>query len=178
MADTERTNLLQIAEAHHEKIRRQAKGSAADALAAGRVLLAAKAAAPRKGWLAALKSTTSITPRSLQRYMVLARVADAGMLGENAGEMSFSEAYRLAVRQAVRLARKSTAATPASRAAAGGEQTQALRAFRQAARAAITAGVPFKKLERELAERVGAELLGADVIGGEPIAAEDESAGE
>lgn len=161
MAEAGESGLLETAEAHHRKIKGQAKGSAADALAAGRALIAAKAATPGKRWLAALKSATSMTARSVQRYMLLARARDAGMLGENVEEMSFSQAYRQAVRQAVKVARKSTAASTVGKpaAAAAAEQSQALKAFRQAARAAIAAGVSFKKLERELDERIGAQVL-------------------
>lgn len=152
--------LLEEAEAHHEKIRRQARGSAADALAAGRALLAAKAATPKKRWLAALKNITSMTPRSVQRYMVLARAMDAGFLEGDLEEMSFSQAYRLALRQAVRSARKSAAASP--RTGEEAEFSKAVRVFRRAARAAISSGVPYARLERELAESIGAKLLGRD----------------
>jgi hypothetical protein len=162
MPEVPGSTLLETAEAHHQKIAQQAKGSATDALAAGQALLTAKAATPGKGWLAALKSSTSMTPRSVQRYMLLARAKNAGLLGDNVDEMSFSQAYRLAVRQAVKIARKSTAAPAGGKRseAKAAEQTKALKAFRQAARAAIAAGVSFKKLERELDERIGAEALG------------------
>ena len=161
MSEVQGATLLAAAETYHQKIREKAKGSAVDALAAGRALLAAKAATPGKRWLAALKDATSMNPRSVQRYMLLARAEKAGILDANVEEMSFSQAYRLAVRQAVRIARQSTAATPGNKpsAAAVAEHRQALRAFRQAARAAIAAGVPFRKLERELAERIGATVL-------------------
>jgi hypothetical protein len=160
MSEVVESALLKAAEAHHQKIKWQAKGSAADALAAGRALLTAKAATPGKGWLAVLKNTTSMNPRTVQRYMLLARAMDAGLLGDSIDDMSFSHAYRLAVKQAVRIARKSTVASPGDRpAAATAEQNKALAEFRRAARVAISAGVPFKKLERELNERIGARIL-------------------
>ena len=79
--------------------------------------------------------------------------------------MSFSHAYRLAVKRAVRVARKFTAVTPATerQAAANAEQAKALRAFRQTARTAILVGVPFKKLERELNERIGMRILNSSL---------------
>lgn len=155
------TAFLEAAEQHHQKIKRHAQGSAADALAAGRALIAAKAATPKKGWLVALKGATSMTPRSVQRYMLLARAMDAGLLGEALENVSFSHAYRVAVRQALRIARKSTAASQGGRAGpdARSERNNALKAFRQAARAAMSAGVTFKRLEFELAERVGVQVL-------------------
>jgi hypothetical protein len=161
MAELTIAGPLETAEAHHQKIQRQAKGSAAAALAAGRALLEAKAATPGKRWLATLKSATSMNPRTVQRYMLLARASNAGILGENVEAMSFSEAYRLAVRQAVRIARKAAPPKGGTKptAAASEEHNKALRAFRQAIRAAIAAGIPFRRLERELDERVGAQVL-------------------
>jgi hypothetical protein len=168
MSELAKTGLLETAEAHHRKIKGQAKGSAADALAAGWALLQAKAATPGKRWLAALKSATSMNPRSVQRYMLLARAKDAGILGENVEAMSFSEAYRLAVRQAVRIARKSAPASSGTKpAAASEEHTKALKAFRQALRGAIAAGIPFRRLERELNERIGAQVLTRGSAAGE-----------
>jgi hypothetical protein len=167
MSELAKTGLLETAAAHHRKIKGQAKGSAADALAAGSALLEAKAATPGKRWLAALKST-SMNPRSVQRYMLLARAKDAGILGENVEAMSFSEAYRLAVRQAVRIARKSAPASSGTKpAAASEERNKALKAFRQALRGAIAAGIPFRKLEREMNERVGAQVLTRGSAAGE-----------
>jgi len=176
MARADEVALLETAEALHKKINRQARGSAAAALAAGRALLAAKAAAPGKGWLAALKSHTSMTPRSVQRYMLLARATDGGMLGEGIEELSFSQAYRLAVRLAVRVARKSAGASRTGNptVAAGGRPNPALKVFREAVREAMAAGVPFKILERELAERAGAQLLKGTSAAGERARAEDE----
>src|SRR5438067_10000041 len=118
MTETTDSPLLQTAEAHHQKIKGQSKGSAIDALSAGNALLAAKAATPGKRWLAVLKRTTSMNPRTVQRYMMLARAKEAGMLDENVNEMSFTEAYRLAVRQALRVARRSDAAAAGSEASA------------------------------------------------------------
>jgi hypothetical protein len=159
MANSERIALLETAEAHHAKVSERAKGSAGEAIAAGRALLAAKAAAPAKGWLPALKSHTSMKQDKAQRYMVLARATGAGLLAETIGEMSFSQAYRLAIRQAARIARKATAGAPPTDAAVVAERQEALKTFRHALRAAVSAGVSFRILEQELAKRAGAELL-------------------
>jgi hypothetical protein len=166
--------LLRAAESHHQKIKGQGKGSAADALAAGQSLLEAKAATPGKRWLQVLKQTTSMNPRTVQRYMLLARAKEAGILGENVQEMSFSEAYRLAVRQALRIARNAGAGAGGKAGAASAEeQNTALKAFRQAIRAAIAAGVPFRRLERELQQRISSQVLaiGAAAEAGETAAA-------
>lgn len=162
MSDHVENPLLRSAEAHHQKIKGQGKGSAADALAAGQSLLEAKAATPGKRWLQVLKQTTSMNPRTVQRYMLLARAKEAGILGENIAEMSFSEAYRLAVRQALRIARNAGAAAGGAKpsAAAAEEQNAALKAFRQAIRAASAAGVPFRRLERELQQLISSQVLG------------------
>ncbi|MBV9756868.1 MAG: hypothetical protein JO047_07425 [Alphaproteobacteria bacterium] len=155
--------LLRSAELHHQKIKGQGKGSAADALAAGQSLLEAKAATPGKRWLQVLKQTTSMNPRTVQRYMLLARAQEAGILGEDVHQMSFSEAYRLAVRQALRIARNAggTASSAKPGAAGAEEQNNALKGFRQALRAAIAAGVPYRRLERELQQRISSQVLSA-----------------
>lgn len=163
MAELVEGKQLEAAETHHRKITSQAQGSALEALAAGRALLAAKAATPVNTWLAVLKASTSMNPRTVQRYMLLARAMDAGLLGPTLEDMSFSQAYRLAVRQAVRTARKSAAAAPGTRAARTPEKARAVTRFRRAARRAISAGVPFKQLERELDERIGAAVLNLPV---------------
>lgn len=177
MAELTIAGPLETAEAHHQKIQRQAKGSAAIALAAGRALLDAKAATPGKRWLATLKSATSMNPRTVQRYMLLARASNAGLLGENVEPMSFSEAYRLAVRQAVRIARK--ASTPNSGTqptpAATEEYNKALKAFRRAVRAAIAVGIPSRRLERELDERIGAKVLSRGSVAAENEEHEDQT---
>ena len=161
MAEHADNPLLRSAESHHQKIKGQGKGSAVDALAAGHDLLQAKAATPGKRWLEVLKRTTSMNPRTVQRYMLLARAKEAGILGENVSEMSFSEAYRLAVRQALRIARHTggPAAGTKPSAAVTEEHNNALKAFRQAIRGAIAAGVPFRRLERELQQRVSSQVL-------------------
>ncbi len=154
-------SLLEAAESHHQKIRFQAKGSVMQALAAGRALLAAKAAAPGKRWLAVLKQSTSMNPRTVQRYMLVARAMDAGLLGADFENMSFSHAYRLAVKQAERAGRRTSAVAAGGAASSGAasEQVRALVQFRQAARAAMSVGVPLTKLERELSERIGPRAL-------------------
>lgn len=158
MSDVMKTTLLEAAESHHRKIRFQAKGSVMEALAAGRALLAAKAAAPGKRWLAVLRASTSMNPRTVQRYMLVARAMDAGLLEADVESMSFSHAYRLAVKQAVRAGRKTAAASASDPAAARvSQQAKAMADFRQATRAAIAAGVPLKKLEHELSRRADAE---------------------
>lgn len=169
MAGAAGGGLLASAEAHHQKIRRQGSGSAADALAAGRALLEAKASSPGKGWLALLRQTTSMNPRTVQRYMLLARGVNAGVLEERElGNISFSRAYQMVVRRAVGIARRSAAQRARSgqpharmREAADPvtQQITAFQVFRQATRAAIAAGVPLMKLERELAECIGAKVL-------------------
>ncbi len=158
--------LLATAEAHHRTVAEQGKGSATDAIAAGRALIQAKEVTPRKGWLTALKNSTSITPRSCQRYMLLARVNDAGMLEQPVDEASFTEAYRLAVRATTKLARasrKKSADAPAEPEVVDEKmketQDQAFKAFRKAARHAVNLGIPFKKLDRELAQTAGTKLV-------------------
>lgn len=175
MAEHAENPLFRSAEAHHQKIKGQGKGSAVDALAAGQDLLQAKAATPGKRWLEVLKRTTSMNPRTVQRYMLLARAKEAGILGDNAKEMSFSEAYRLVVRQALRIARHAGGGAGGAKpsAAVTEEHNNALKAFRQAIRGAIAAGVPFRRLERELQQRISSEILagGASAEAGEKAAA-------
>lgn len=161
MAELLGNPLFRTAEAHHQKIKGQGKGSAADALAAGQALLEAKAATPGKRWLEVLTRTTSMKPRTVQRYMLLARAKNAGILGENVDAMSFSEAYRLAVRQALRIARRSGSGSAGSKrqATVAEKHKHALKAFRQALRAAIKAGVPFRRLEREFQQRISNQVF-------------------
>ncbi len=157
-------SLLADAEEHHKKVSPKGKGSAWDAYEAGRALIAAKVASPSKGWLAALKQHTTISPRSCQRYMLLARVVDANMIEQPIREMSFTEAYSHASTAAARLVRRST---PAATAGEAGEatsaskeaQTKAFNQFRAAAHRAIAAGLPFRRLERLLAEVAGSQMV-------------------
>jgi hypothetical protein len=107
--------------------------------------------------------------------MLLARAKEAGILGDNVKDMSFSEAYRLVVRQALRIARHAGGAAGGAKpsAAVTEEHNNALKAFRQAIRGAIAAGVPFRRLERELQQRISSEILasGAATEAGEKAAA-------
>jgi hypothetical protein len=67
MAEHAENPLFRSAEAHHQKIKGQGKGSALDALAAGHDLLQAKAATPGKRWLEVLKRTTTCCWRAPRR---------------------------------------------------------------------------------------------------------------
>jgi hypothetical protein len=157
-------SLLANAEEHHKKVSPKGKGSAWDAYEAGHALIGAKDVSPSKGWLAALKEQTSISPRSCQRYMLLARVVDAGMIEQPIREMSFTEAYSHASTAAARLVRRTT---PAAMTSQAGEatgvskdaQTKAFNQFRAAARGAIAAGLPYRRLERLLAEVAGTQMV-------------------
>jgi len=155
--------LLVNAEEHHKKVSPKGKGSAWDAYEAGRALIGAKDVSPSKGWLAALRENTTISPRSCQRYMLLARVVDAKMIENPIREMSFTEAYNQASAAAAKLARRTPAAAPAETGETGAAdraaQNKALGQFRAAARGAINAGVPFRRLQRLLAEVAGAQLV-------------------
>jgi hypothetical protein len=150
-------SLLANAEEHHKKVSPKGKGSAWDAYEAGRALIGAKEVSPSKGWLAALKQHTSISPRSCQRYMLLARVVDANMIEQPIREMSFTEAYAHASTAAARLVRRTTPAATTGQ--AGEAQTKAFNQFRAAARSAIAAGLPYRRLERLLAEVAGTQMV-------------------
>jgi hypothetical protein len=173
-------SLLESAEEHHRKVSPRGGGSAWDAYEAGRALIGAKEATPRKRWLAALKQHTSIGPRSCQRYMLLARVVDAKMVDQPIRDMSFTEAYGHASTAAATLARRSS--TPSAAADAVGEgtpatgaskevQDKALLQFRQAAQGAAAAGIPYRRLQRAVAEAVGAKLV--EKLSVEPAEASD-----
>jgi len=166
----EATPHLEAAEEHHRKVSPQGQGSAQDAYEAGKALIAAKDTTPRNGWLAALRAHTSINPRSCQRYMLLARAVDNNLIEKSVSEMSFTEAYRSAALEAAKLARragrpertedgKPSSEPPPRPEPLTEKQQHAFAEFAKAATAAVQAGIPFRLLERLLAEESGSKIV-------------------
>jgi hypothetical protein len=166
---TQAAPLLESAEDHHKKVSPQGQGSARDAYEAGRALIAAKEATPRNGWLVALRTHTSINPRSCQRYMLLARAVDNDLIEPPTPELSFTEAYRRASLEATKLARRSGRRERTDEGEPVGEpprpeplteaQQRAFAEFSRAAAAAVEAGIPFRLMERMLAKESGAKIV-------------------
>ena len=162
--------LLAAAEDHHKKVSPQGQGSARDAYEAGKALIAAKEATPRNGWLVALRTHTTINPRSVQRYMLMARAVDNSIIEPPTPEMSFTEAYRNAAFEAAKLARragrpertedgKPPSEPPPRPEPLTEAQQRAFAEFSRAATAAVEAGIPFRLMERLLAEESGTKIV-------------------